>query len=72
MLDVLTGLITEFYRKDPKEAVFVLNSFIKSMQFDPAFIMGVMGLPFLRIRSLDADKRMDVLSDLATLLKSHS
>jgi hypothetical protein len=34
MLDNITGLITEFYKKNPKEAVFVLKSFTKTMQFD--------------------------------------
>ena len=72
MLDALTGFVTEFYRKDPKEAVFVLNSFIKTMQFDPAFAMGVMGLPFFVLKSLGFEKRMEVLSDLAAVLKRHT
>ena len=72
MLAVLTGLITEFYKKEPKEAVFALNCFIKTMQFDPAFAMGVMGLPFLVLKSLSIDKRMEVLSELAAVLKGHA
>ena len=72
MLDVLTGFIIEFYKKEPKEAVFVLNCFIKTMQFDPAFAMGVMGLPFLVLKSLSTDKRMEVLSELAAVLKGHT
>ena len=72
MLDVLTGYVTEFYRKDPKEAVFVLNSFIKTMQLDSAFAMGVMGLPFYALKSLSIDKRMEVLSEFITVLKKHT
>ena len=70
MLDTLTGFIAEFYKKDPKEAVFVLNSFIKAVQLDPAFAIGVMGLPFYLLKSLSADKRMAVLTDLASVITS--
>ena len=72
MLDNLTRLISEFYKKDPKEAVFVLNSFVKAMQLDPDFTMGVMGLPFFALKSLSSDERMEVLPDLASALKRHS
>jgi len=64
--------LSTFYRKDPKEAVFVLNSFIKTMQLDSAFAMGVMGLPFYALKSLSIDKRMEVLSEFITVLKKHT
>ena len=72
ILDILKDHVTEFYKRDPKEAVFALNTFIRTMQFDPAFAMGVMGLPFSILKSLSIDKRMKVLSDFATILKEHA
>ena len=72
MLDDLTGLISEFYKEDPKEAVFVLNCFVKAMQLDPAFTMGVMGLPFIILKSLDPEKRIEVLSELADISRKHA
>ena len=67
MLDDLTGLINEFYKKEPKEAVFVLNSFVKAMQLDPAFTMSVMALPFILLKSINAEKRTEVLSELVSI-----
>ena len=69
MLDNLTSLISEFYKKDPKEAVFALNSFVKTMQFDPDFTMGVMGLPFFSLKALSNDERMEALPDIAAVIK---
>ena len=72
LMDALTGLIKEFYMKDPKEAVYTLNSFIKTMRFDPAFTMGVMGIPFYILRTLSIDKRKEVIADLSDVVKNHA
>ncbi|MCL2153490.1 MAG: hypothetical protein FWH57_11140 [Oscillospiraceae bacterium] len=72
MLEVLVGLITEFYRNDPKEAVYVLNSFIKTMKFDPIFTMSVMGIPFFMLKNLNIDERKEVLDDLSAVFREHA
>ena len=72
MLDTLAGLITDVYLKDPKEVVYALSSFIKSMQFDPMFTLDVMGIPFYTLRALSIEERKDVLADLSSVFKRHS
>ena len=72
MLEVLTGLIADFYKTDPKEAVFALNSLIKSMQCDPVFTMSVIGIPFFAIKTLGADERKEVFADILSVLKKHA
>ena len=72
MLEALANLFVEYYRKDPKEVVFVLNSFIKTMQFDPVFTMGVIGIPFFTLRNLSIDERKEVLSDLSAVYRKHA
>lgn len=72
MLDVLTGLITETYEREPKEAVFMLNSFIKTLQFDPVFAMGVLEIPFFALKTLSVDERKEVLADLSAVFEKHA
>ena len=72
MLEVLAGLITDFYKADPKEAVFVLNSFIKTMKFDPVFTMSVMGIPFFKLKQLSVDKRKEVFEDILAVFRKHT
>ena len=72
LLEVLVKHITEFYEKDPKEAVYVLNSFIKTMQFDPDFTMSFMGIPFFALRELSIDDRKEVLADLSNVYRKHA
>ena len=71
MLDAVAKLFIEFYEKDPKEAVFVLSSFIKTMQFDPVFTMGVIGIPFFTLRKLSIDERKAVLADLSDVYRRY-
>ena len=72
MLDTLSGLIVEIYGKDPKEAVFALNCFIKTMQFDPVFAMGVMGIPFFALKTLTIDERKEVLAELSGVYRKYA
>ncbi|MCL2147597.1 MAG: hypothetical protein FWH52_07300 [Synergistaceae bacterium] len=72
LLEILTALITEFYRNDPKEAVYVLNIFIKTMKFDPIFTMGVMGIPFYALKTLSIDERKEVLDHLSAVFREYA
>ena len=72
MLDTIKELFTEFYKKEPKETVYVLNSFIKTLQFDPIFTMKLIAMPFFALKSLDIDMRIKVLLELSELLKKHT
>ena len=71
ILEVLTGLIAEFYKSEPKEAVYALSSFIKSMKFDPIFAMGVMGIPFYALKTFSIEERKEVLSVLSCLFREY-
>ena len=71
-LDALSGLIAEFYSEDPKETVFALNSFIKTMQCDPGFAMGLMGIPFFALKTLSADERREVLDELLGVYRKYA
>ena len=72
MLDALAGLIIDYYKKDPKEAVFVLNSFIKIMRLDNAFAMGMMGMPFSVLKTLSPEQRRLLLADLSAVFKQYA
>jgi hypothetical protein len=72
MLEVLIGLITDIYKKEPKEVFFVLSSFVKTLQFDPVFTMSVMGIPFFALKSLSIDKRKDVLDELLSVFSKYA
>ena len=72
MLDALAGLIIDFYKKDPKEAVFVLNSFVKLMRLDPRFAMGMMGMPFSVLKNLRPEQRKTLLAELSTVFKQYA
>ena len=72
MLETLANLITEFYKEDPKEAVYALNSFTKTMKFDPAFAMGVMEIPFFVLGALSGDEREGVLAELSAVCMKHA
>ena len=72
MLDTLTSLIIDIYKENPKEAVYMLTSIIKSMQFDPEFTMGIMGIPFFALKHLGANERKEVLNELLDVFKKHA
>ena len=71
MLDDIAGLISDFYKKEPKETVFALNSFIKTFKFDPMFTLQLMEMPFFSLKSGNIDIRIKVLADLSAVLKKH-
>ena len=72
MLKDITELITDIYRKNPKETVYALNSFIKTMRFDPVFAMSVMGMPFFSLKILDTNERDKVLADLSLIIQKYA
>ena len=72
MLETMTSLITEIYKENPKEAVFMLKSFIKTMQFDPAFTMDIMGIPFFVLKPLSIHERKEVINELLDVFRKHA
>lgn len=72
MLETMTELIIEFYGRDPKEAVYALSSFIKSMQFDPVFTMNVLGLPVFMLKTISIDKRKETFADILSVFKKYA
>ena len=72
MLNVLARHITDIYKKRPKEAVFMLSSIIRTIQFDPAFTTEVMSIPFYALKELSIDERKTVLDDIMNVFKEHA
>jgi len=72
MLDDIKNIISEFYKKEPKETVFILNSFIKTLKIDPSFTMKLMGMPFFTLKTLSVDVRIKILADLYAILKKYA
>ena len=72
MLDTIKAHILEFYKKNPKDTVYVLQSFIKTMQFDIGFTMEILGIPFFALKGASIEKRKEVLCELIDVLKKHT
>jgi len=72
MLDTINELFTELYKKEPKETVYALNSFIKTLQFDPLFALKLMAMPFFALKSLNIDMRVKILGELSEVFKKHA
>ena len=72
MLQAIIDLITEYYKKDPKETVFALSSFVKTLKFDPAFTLEIMGTPFYTLRNLRVIDRKKVLAEIREVLKKNA
>ena len=72
MLNEIIGLISVFFKNEPKETVFILNSFIKTFKLDPVFTMKLMGMPFFTLKALSTDIRIKVLNDLSAILKKYA
>ena len=72
MLEELTGVITEAYMENPKDALYMLKSFITNMQFDQEFTMGVVGVPFFVFRSLSPDARKEALDEVLDVFRKYA
>ena len=72
MLEALTGVITEAYMKNPKDAMYMLKSFITNMQFDQEFTMSVVGVPFFVFRSLSPDVRKAALDEMLDVYRKYA
>ena len=72
MLEALTGVITEAYMENPKDAMYMLKSFITNMQFDQEFTMGVVGVPFFVFRSLSLDARKEALEEILDVYRKYA
>ena len=72
MLEALTGVITEAYMENPKDAMYMLKSFITNMQFDQEFTMGVVGVPFFVFRSLSLDVRKEALDEILDVYRKYA
>ena len=72
MFKDMTELITDIYRKNPKEIIYAMNSFLKTMRFDPVFAMSVMGMPFFTLKLLDINEREEILAEFSIIIQKYA
>jgi hypothetical protein len=71
MLDTISNNFIEFYKNNPKEAVYSMKSFIQSMYFDPDFMMEIIGIPFYTLGELNKNQRQDVLEKMLNVFENY-
>ena len=72
MLEALTEVITDAYMENPKDALYMLKSFVSNMQFDREFTMGVVGIPFFVFRPLSLNERKEALDEVLDVFRKYA
>ncbi len=71
MLEDVTKFFTKVYDGRPKDTVYVLNLFMRSMRFDIGFVMAILSLPYFALKSLSDEERQNAFDDIQSAFRKH-
>ena len=71
-LEAINIKIIEFYNKNPKDAVFILQNLQKSLFSTLDFSMEIIGLPIYTLKNLDDEIKKETLSSILAVIGKYA